>query len=175
MELLYKRSLILTMMIIICVSHESQVGYSHIFCMFPVCGVYKYIYKINMCNITSWSGDGFGHQFMTTVFCKEMAYDDKSFRFVGSLKTHMEHRDGNKKQLLELLTILSGPERMHVKPGRYHFKSCKKCDSVCDSCFPSKQSRTVRKQMATLLCVTCDKNSHGKSSIGFRTECSTLL
>lgn len=120
-----------------------------------------------MCNVTSWSRDGFGHQFMATVRCKEMAYFDESVRFVGSLKTHMEHADPNKGELLRLLTSLSGPERMVVEPRRYHGKDCHKCDPICDSCSPKQQSPAVRQSMARSLCAGVPIRHSARCSTGY--------
>lgn len=104
-----------------------------------------------MCTISSWGLDGFGHQLMSTVRCKEYALQN-DFAFVGTKKTRMEHTDPDKPMLLEVLTNISGSERYDVTPRR-HGACDKGCDSfaVCGDCL-SKPDLQIRRRVARALC-----------------------
>jgi hypothetical protein len=115
-----------------------------------------------MCTISSWSFDGFGHQLMSIVKCKEYALQN-NLLFVGTKKTHMEHHDPDKSILLGLLSTISGKEHYHVHPQRYHNHICgMNCTvsstplSICDSC-TSHPDADIRKNIARTLCTNVPK------------------
>ena len=117
------------------------------------------MHQNNTCLISSWSFDGFGHQLINIVRCQEYALQ-YNYTFVGTQRTHMEHKDPDKSKLLELLTTISGKERYQVPHRRYHDRTCGiGCDpiSLCDECH-STPNANIRRRIARTLCASIPMN-----------------
>ena len=99
-----------------------------------------------VCNITSWSVDGFGHQLHAILTCQALSLINASYRYVPSVHTRVEHGPKSHEQLLAFLNEVSGPREEAIQVpvkgaggrymGRYRTKRCESCDPICDMCAP---------------------------------------
>lgn len=98
------------------------------------------------CALTTWGQDGFGHQLAARLSCEALAMVNRSYVYLPSAHTSMEHRPADAAALLGVLNRPrdAGTPLMRVPPRRYHL-NCEprrgppRCVAgrftVCDACF----------------------------------------
>jgi hypothetical protein len=112
------------------------------------------------CNLTSWSGDGFGHQLAAAIACKLLSVSEPKYQYFPSEHFELEHTPAEPDALsgfLNTLFLPSGTAPAKVPFGRYHptcdgganYKRHPPCSpgkpTICDNCYrmvPLGEART---------------------------------